>query len=85
MLTFIIIIILISFLIRLLIPYVLPRLLGYWVRRQYKARQEWQGNAKKPEGTVDIKFKPPDPEQKRNRFPGAEYVDFEEIKEPEKQ
>lgn len=84
MLTFILIIILISLLIRLILPYALPRLMAYWFRKQYKAGQNWQ-NQQKPEGSVDIKYQPSGSGKNKDRFTDAEYVDFEEIKEPEKQ
>jgi len=79
MLTFILIIILISLLIRYLMPYLLPRLLMFWVKRQQKARQNWQQENQKSEGSVDIKYQAPEKKNGKPRFPDGEYVDFEEI------
>jgi hypothetical protein len=79
MLTFILIIILLSLLIRILVPYVLPRLLMFWVKQQQKANKSWQQKPQDPEGSVNVKYPPPGQKKVQSRFPDAEDVDFEEI------
>lgn len=79
MLTFILIIILISLLIRYLLPYLLPKLLMFWVKQQQKANQTRQNQTHKPEGSVSIKYKPPEQKHDKALSKEGDYVDFEEI------
>lgn len=79
MLNFILIIILLSLLIRLLLPYLLPKLLKYWFTKQQRKNENWQQDDTPPEGSVNIKYRPPDQKRRKSADDKGEYVDFEEI------
>jgi hypothetical protein len=76
MFTFILIIILISLLLRYFMPYLLPRLFAYWIKKQQQGFEKQRNAASS--GKTNLQY---DAKNNTSNIPGnvGEYVDFEEI------
>jgi hypothetical protein len=77
----ILIIILIYYLAKLFARYVLPLLARYFIRRSQKAYQKQHQQPKRKVGDMNIEY---EPEKTKTKDDLGEYVDYEEIKDSNK-
>ena len=77
------ILILVWYVIKLIIRYVLPKALFHFINKQQGFDNETSGTSHTKKGKVNIKMEHP-PKRKKEQDDFGEYVDFEEVKPEQK-